>query len=69
MDVTSVVTVTYNDGRVEEHKYFSGYRPSPEVLWVAPGYADGDLPPLPEHSKGLENRTTARANTGELYPM
>ncbi len=69
MDVTSVVTITYNDGRVQEHKYFSGYRPSPEVLWVAPGYTDGDLPPLPEHSKGLENRTTARNDAGELYPM
>ena len=69
MDVTSVVTVKYNDGRVQEYKYFSGYRPSPEVLWVAPGYADSDLPPLPEHSKGLENRTTARANSADLYPM
>ena len=69
MDVTSVVTITYGDGRVQEHKYFSGYRPSPEVLWVAPGYADGDLPPLPEHAKGVENRTTARNDSADLYPM
>ena len=69
MDVTSVVTVTYNNGRIEERKYFSGYRPSPEVLWVAPGYSDTDLPPLPEHAKGVEDRTTARNDANDLYPM
>lgn len=69
MDVTSVVTVTYFDGRTEERKYFSGYRPSPEVLWVAPGYADKDLPPMPEHAKGVEGQTTAKNDTDALYPM
>ena len=69
MDVTSVVTIHRNDGRVEERKYFSGYRPSPEVLWVAPGYSDTDLPPLPEHAKGVEDRTTARNDANDLYPM
>ena len=53
-DVTSVVTLNYFDGRVEERSYFSGYRPAPEVLWVAPGYDEGALPPMPEHAKGVE---------------
>jgi vancomycin resistance protein YoaR len=69
MDVTSIVTTTYPDGRVEQRSYFSGYRPSPEVLWVAPGYKDTDLPPMPEHAKGVEGQTTARNDTGDLYPM
>src|SRR4029450_3711663 len=53
-DVTSVVTTKFLDGRVEERRYFSGYRPAPEVFWVAPGYDEGELPPLPEHAKGVE---------------
>lgn len=70
MDVTSVVTIQYNDGRVEERRYFSGYRPSPEVLWVAPGYTDQDLPPLPEHAKGVEGQLkTAHSGASDVYPM
>lgn len=70
MSVTSVVTINYFDGRVDQKKYFSGYRPSPEVLWVAPGYSDGDLPPLPEHAKGVEGQMqTARNDANDLYPM
>lgn len=69
MDVTSVVTVRYFDGRVEERRYFNGYRPSPEVLWVAPGYSDQDLPPLPEHAKGVEGLTTASSGVSDIYPM
>lgn len=69
MSVTSVVTIHYFDGRTEERKYFSGYRPSPEVLWVAPGYTDQDLPPLPEHAKGVEGQLTARNDTADVYPM
>ena len=70
-DVTSLVKVTYNDGRVIERKYFSGYRPAPEVYWVAPGYDTEELPPLPEHATGVEGRrldgqATARAATGRL---
>jgi vancomycin resistance protein YoaR len=53
-DVFSTVKVTYNDGRTTERRYFSGYRPAPEVFWVAPGYDTGELPPLPEHAKGVE---------------
>ena len=49
-----VVKLTYFDGRVEERRYFSGYRPAPEVFWVAPGYDLDELPPLPEHAKGVE---------------
>lgn len=68
MDVTSVVTIHYNDGRIDERRYFSGYRPSPEVLWVAPGYTESDLPPLPEHAKGVEGRHTAQS-TADVYGM
>ena len=53
-DVFSTVKVTYNDGRTSERRYFSGYRPAPEVFWVSPGYDAGELPPLPEHAKGVE---------------
>jgi vancomycin resistance protein YoaR len=58
-DVFSIVKVTYNDGRTTERKYFSGYRPAPEVFWVAPGYDSGELPPLPEHAKGVEGAPAA----------
>jgi vancomycin resistance protein YoaR len=53
-DVTSVVRVHYIDGREDERHYFSGYRPTPEIYWVAPGYDLAALPPLPEHAKGVE---------------
>jgi vancomycin resistance protein YoaR len=62
-DVTSVVTYRFPDGRVEERKYFSGYRPAPEIFWVAPGYDEQELPPLPDHAKGVEGRMTK--NEGE----
>jgi vancomycin resistance protein YoaR len=60
-DVTSIVKVAYPDGRVEERHYYSGYRPAPEVYWVAPGLKDDDLPPLPEHAKGVEGQPSAVA--------
>lgn len=53
-EVFSTVKVTYNDGRTAERKYYSAYRPAPEVFWIAPGYDTGELPPLPEHAKGVE---------------
>lgn len=56
VEVTSLVRVRYHDGRVEERHYFSGYRPFPEIYWVAPGYDEAELPPLPEHAKGVEGR-------------
>jgi vancomycin resistance protein YoaR len=54
MDVHSSLTIRYRDGRVVERQYFSGYRPTPEVFWVAPGYDRAALPQLPEHAKGVE---------------
>ncbi len=53
-DVTSVVKLNYYDGREDERHYYSGYRPAPEIYWVAPGFDPGKLPPLPEHAKGVE---------------
>lgn len=56
MDVHSVVTLLYKDGRSETRQYFSGYRASPEVLWVAPDYDPAKLPELPPHAKGVEGQ-------------
>lgn len=53
-DITSVVKVHYHDGREDMRTYFSGYKPAPEIYWVAPGYDVAELPPLPEHAKGVE---------------
>lgn len=58
-DVTSFATVLFHDGRVEEKHWFSGYRPAPEIFWVAPGTSEEDLPPLPEHAKGVEGRVAS----------
>lgn len=55
-DVTSVVNIKWRDGRTEQRTYFTGYRPKPEVFWVAPDYDESELPPLPEHAKGVEGR-------------
>ena len=62
-DITSVVSIQFFDGRSEERHYFSGYRPAPEVFWVAPGYDENELPPLPEHASGVEARGDRRAST------
>ncbi len=59
-DVTSVVTIKWRDGRTEQRTYFTGYRPKPEVFWVAPGFDENELPPLPEHAKGVEGRLAER---------
>jgi vancomycin resistance protein YoaR len=53
-DVVSVVKIRYPDGREEEKRYFSGYRPVPEVFWVAPGADMGELPELPEGAEHVE---------------
>jgi vancomycin resistance protein YoaR len=56
--VTSLITIKYRgDGHSEERSFYSGYRPTPEVFWVGPGYDEKDLPPLPEHARGVEGRT------------
>ncbi|HZO11810.1 MAG TPA: hypothetical protein VFB62_01075, partial [Polyangiaceae bacterium] len=55
-DVHSHVTIVFKDGRIEEKTYYSGYRATPEVYWVPPGYDESELPPLPEHARGVEGR-------------
>ncbi len=54
MDVFSFVTLHHLDGKVEKRQYFSGYRPTPEVFWVAPDYERSELPDLPKWAKGVE---------------
>ncbi|MEJ7734902.1 MAG: VanW family protein [Polyangiaceae bacterium] len=55
--ITSWATINYLDGRVEERSWYSGYRPAPEVYWVAPGYDQAELPEMPTHAIGVEDRT------------
>ncbi len=66
MDVHSFVTIIYKDGRVEKRKYYSGYRATPEVYWVAPSYDEDELPPLPAHAKGVEGRLDLDGS--DVYP-
>ncbi|EYF08454.1 Vancomycin B-type resistance protein VanW [Chondromyces apiculatus DSM 436] len=68
-EVTSFVRIRYNDGRVDERHYFSGYRPAPEVYWVAPGYDLSELPPLPEHAKGVEDMAAAREASSDAVAL
>ncbi len=67
-DVTSTVHVTYPDGRVEDRRWFSGYRPSPEVYWVSADYDEGQLPPLPQRAKGVEGRLEETPTAPASYP-
>ena len=53
-DVVSVVRTFLPDGTVDVRRYFSEYRPTPEVYWVAPGYDVGELPDLPKGASRLE---------------
>lgn len=69
LDVTSFVRVRYKDGRVDERHYYSGYRPAPEVFWVAPGFDLAELPPLPEHAKGVEDRSGRSDAEGGVAAM
>lgn len=64
-DVQSLVSVKYKGGRTEDRQYFSQYRPTPEVYWIGPGFDEKDLPPLPEHARGIEGR----ANEYDTYPV
>ena len=66
MDVYSTVIINFLDGRTEERKYYSGYRASPEVYWVGPGYEESDLPDLPRHAKGVEGRL--HEDGSDVYP-
>ena len=63
LDVQSVVTIKWKDGRQEERRFYSGYRPAPEVFWVAPGFDEKELPPLPPNAKGVEGQL-AEIDTG-----
>lgn len=65
MDVHSHVTIRYKSGRVEQRTYYSGYRATPEIYWVAPGYDRAELPELPAHAKGVEGEV-AKEET-DLY--
>ena len=66
MDVHSYVKIFYEDGRVEEKTYFSGYRATPEVYWMSPDYDEDELPPLPAHAKGIEGRLDVDGS--DVYP-
>lgn len=66
MDVHSYVKIFYEDGRVEEKNYFSGYRATPEVYWMSPDYDENELPPLPAHAKGIEGRLDVDGS--DVYP-
>jgi vancomycin resistance protein YoaR len=67
LEVFSYVTIKFNDGRVEKRQYFSGYKPTPEVFWVAPDYNESELPDLPEHAKGVEGRLEP-TDPDDIYP-
>lgn len=60
--VSSVVNLSFLDGRTEQRTWFSGYRPAPEVFWVGPGYDERELPPLPDHCDGVEGRGETAQN-------
>jgi vancomycin resistance protein YoaR len=66
MDVHSTVVIVYRGGRSETRTYYSGYRASPEVYWVAPDYDPNGLPPLPEHARGVEGRL--HLDGSDVYP-
>lgn len=66
MDVFSWVTVRFKDGREQKRRYFSGYRPTPEVFWVAPDYDPDSLPSLPRWAKGVEGQL--HRDGSDVYP-
>jgi hypothetical protein len=56
--VVSMVETDFGDGRVDKRSYYSEYRPTPEIFWVAPGTDAQTLPDLPPGAKGLEDKLT-----------
>lgn len=58
MDVHSSFVIRYKDGRTEHRTFYSGYKATPEVFWVAPGFDRGSLPDLPEHARGVEGEVS-----------
>ncbi len=65
MDVHSTVLVNYADGHSDTRQFYSGYRATPEIFWIAPGSDRAELPPLPEHSRGVEGELSAGEPSGE----
>jgi vancomycin resistance protein YoaR len=63
-EVVSLVKLHYLDGREDQRQYASGYRPTPEIYWVAPGYDPDELPPLPEHAKRPEDGPRVATDVG-----
>jgi vancomycin resistance protein YoaR len=59
MEVHSTVVIRYKDGRSETRTFYSGYKATPEVFWVGPGFDRAELPELPEHAKGVEGEVAA----------
>ncbi|MEZ4226249.1 MAG: VanW family protein [Polyangiaceae bacterium] len=53
-DVVSIVSILGADGRTQEKRYFSWYRPVPEVYWVGPGTDAEALPALPTGAEHVE---------------
>jgi vancomycin resistance protein YoaR len=66
-DVSSVVTIKWKNGATEERRFFSGYRPAPEIFWVAPDYNVADLPPLPDRAKGVEGQLASIYDGSSVY--
>ncbi len=62
--VVSMVDLDFGT-RVDKRTYYSEYRPTPEILWVAPGYDEGDLPDLPKGAKGVEGRLSENDASGD----
>jgi vancomycin resistance protein YoaR len=53
MDVTSVLRIRHEGGKVERRTYPSKYYPVPEVFYAGPGTELGRLPSLPDGATGL----------------
>jgi hypothetical protein len=66
-DVSSLVTIKWKNGAVEERRFFSGYRPAPEIFWVSPEYNVAELPPLPPRAKGVEGQLASIYDSSPTY--
>jgi vancomycin resistance protein YoaR len=63
-DVISVVKLEQPDGQLLERRYFSWYRPVPEVFWVGPGTDLDELPELPPGAVRVEIDGTPSDGSG-----
>ena len=73
MDVHSTVTIHYKSGKVLTKRYYSGYRATPEVYWVAPMWPTTPCRRCrrtPKASKASSSATAAMSTrvTGRGYP-